>query len=97
MKNCDLTGKKFGKLTVKNRQGSDKSGKNSMWLCKCDCGNEKIINRSSLTNGSSLSCGCKRNPKPEIKIKDSITIDENQCWNWKKKIKKRWIRKNVLY
>ena len=57
----DLTGQKFGRLTVL-RQAPDKikpSGAHSkMWECKCDCGNIKIISRSSLVSGDTVSCGC---------------------------------------
>lgn len=28
------------------------------FLCKCDCGNEKIVQMSSLRNGMTKSCGC---------------------------------------
>lgn len=37
----DLTGKKFLRLTVIKREITDK--KYTTWLCKCDCGNEKVI------------------------------------------------------
>lgn len=37
----DLTGQKFNKLTVIKFSHFDKK-KNSYWLCKCDCGNEKV-------------------------------------------------------
>ena len=55
MKN--LTGKKFGKLTVLKRTGTDKRGQ-AIWLCKCECGNtiETITNR--LNMGKTKSCGC---------------------------------------
>lgn len=33
----DLSGQKFGKLTVINRVGKNKWG-STIWLCKCDCG-----------------------------------------------------------
>lgn len=52
----DLTGQKFGKLTVIMRSYIDK-GKHTKWLCKCDCGNEKIIQGNHLTDGSTRSCG----------------------------------------
>ena len=29
-----------------------------MWLCKCDCGNERIVNGYSLRTGATVSCGC---------------------------------------
>ena len=53
----DLTGKKFGRLTVIKRVENDKSGF-SQWLCKCDCGNEKIVRATSLLKGEIVSCRC---------------------------------------
>ena len=43
----DLTGQRFGRLVVIKREGSDKF-KHSTWLCKCDCGNIKIVDSSHL-------------------------------------------------
>lgn len=82
----DISGKIFGKLTVINHCGYDLSLRNSMYLCRCDCGNEKIINRCSIVNGDSKSCGCLKRPPAQKKIKENILIDENGCWNWKGKI-----------
>lgn len=53
----DLTGQKFNKLTVIKFSHFDKK-KNSYWLCKCDCGNEKIVRRCHLIKGGVQSCGC---------------------------------------
>ena len=56
-----IVGKRVGRLVVIKRAGTrrDKSGRAfSVWLCKCDCGNEKEVQRSSLTRGSTKSCGC---------------------------------------
>lgn len=55
----DLSGQRFGRLTVIERAGSDKR-KNVLWLCKCDCGNTTIVNRCSLKSGNTKSCGCLR-------------------------------------
>lgn len=54
----DLTGQKFGKLTVLKLDHIEKSKK--YWLCKCDCGKEKIVNGYSLKRGDTKSCGCLR-------------------------------------
>lgn len=46
----DITGVRFGRLVVVEKTGSKKSrkrGSKSLWLCKCDCGNEKIVLRNS--------------------------------------------------
>ena len=57
MKRVDLTGKKFGRLTVIEKREPNKKRKTSMWLCRCECGNEKIIASHDLKHGT-LSCGC---------------------------------------
>ena len=59
----DLTGKKFGELLVKQRVEVPeyvKSKSHSYWLCKCNCGNEKIVRGAYLTRGSTESCGCQK-------------------------------------
>lgn len=53
----DLTGKRFGKLTVIRRYGTDRY-KRVIWLCRCDCGNETIAAGTPLKNGHKKSCGC---------------------------------------
>lgn len=55
----DLSGKVFGKLTV-NYAAERKSGQETLWMCSCSCGNEKIAMTSSLTSFSCRSCGCKK-------------------------------------
>lgn len=57
MKKLDLIGKRFGKLLIIKYSGVNKNGK-SMWLCRCDCGNKKIILGYRLRSGNTKSCGC---------------------------------------
>lgn len=52
----DLTGKKFGKLTVIREVDPSKGGR--MWLCRCECGTEKAVLQHNLTQGLSTTCGC---------------------------------------
>lgn len=58
----DLTGTQFGRLTVvrqaENYVNPNTGNKSSRWLCKCECGNQKIIRRGDLQSGKTLSCGC---------------------------------------
>lgn len=57
----DLTGKKFGRLTVIGRAENHTTPNGSvvtMWKCRCDCGNEKIVATQKLRKGNSQSCGC---------------------------------------
>ena len=58
-KSQDLTGKKFGMLTVLAELQERRHGK-VMWLCKCDCGKLHIAPGTRLVNGNVHSCGCLR-------------------------------------
>lgn len=58
MKAIDLTGKKFGRLTVIRRDGH--KGHRVAWLCRCSCGNFKRIASLDLRCGDTKSCGCFR-------------------------------------
>jgi len=53
----DLTGQKFGMLTVLKEAGRSEREK-VLWLCRCDCGNERIIRGDALVDGGTQSCGC---------------------------------------
>ena len=59
----DLTGKKFGRLTV-IKQAEDYVNKNgsreAQWLCKCDCDNPNfvVVTGHRLKGGNTKSCGC---------------------------------------
>ena len=52
----DITGNKYGRLIVIER--AENQGEQTMWLCKCDCGNNTIVNGYHLKNGHIQSCGC---------------------------------------
>jgi hypothetical protein len=54
-KRKDLSGLRFGHLTVLRLDKDKDSNKN--WLCKCDCGKEKVIREGSLVSGATKSCG----------------------------------------
>ncbi len=70
----DLTGKKFGQLTVirhhneiiKTKHGSTVHS----WHCRCDCGKQTIVRGDCLTRGSTKSCGCSRHKVGRL----------NKCW-----------------
>lgn len=54
----DITGNKYGRLTVLNIYGRN-NGK-ILWECECDCGNIVIVSGNNLKNGHTQSCGCYR-------------------------------------
>ena len=60
MSKYDITGQKFGYLTVLERDTSTIGEKNSKWICKCECGSVKTYLRCSLVSGHTKSCGCKK-------------------------------------
>lgn len=53
----DLSGKRFGRLTVIERGENSKTGQ-AYWWCFCDCGEVKQFRGTHLTSGRSTSCGC---------------------------------------
>lgn len=74
MKRMDLTGKKYGRLTVlreaESRTRKDGKGTLRYWVCKCTCGNITEVRQEQLIKGKSKSCGCYRRecakkPDPE--------------------------------
>lgn len=68
----DLTGQKFGYWTVLGRAPSKKG--NTMWLCRCECGTERAVYRSSLLSGASVRCGCSDTMIPGTKTGRLTTI-----------------------
>ena len=53
---ADITGQRFGQLVAVERVGSRNN--QSLWLCKCDCGNTTVVAMSNLKDGHTTSCGC---------------------------------------
>jgi hypothetical protein len=53
----DLTGERFGRLLIHNKDGYNKHHQ-LYWLCECDCGKFKKVLGSLLRNGMTQSCGC---------------------------------------
>ena len=58
--NLSLKGKRFGRWSVLKQMCSNKH-KQTMWLCRCDCGTESIVMGGNLVAGTSVSCGCFKN------------------------------------
>ena len=57
-----IIGEKFGRLSVIRFIGTDKN-RQSLFECKCDCGNTVIVNSNKLKSGHTASCGCYRKEK----------------------------------
>lgn len=58
----DLTGRRFGKLTVLEEAGPAGRDGRVYWRCRCDCGAEVVTTSGQLTAGYKKSCGCLGHP-----------------------------------
>lgn len=58
MRRIDMSGQKFGRLTVVD-YAYTKNG-NAHWNCLCECGNNTIVDGSEMRRGFTVSCGCYR-------------------------------------
>jgi len=68
----NLVGKRYGKLIVLERSDTVKS--KTRWLCRCDCGKEKIVGGSDMSQGKIKSCGCLRTPNEIGKKYGLLTV-----------------------
>lgn len=55
----DLTGQRFGRWIVLSRGPYSAAGR-TRWLCRCDCGVERMVQTNNLKAGRDVSCGCFR-------------------------------------
>ncbi len=55
-KKIDLTGQRFGRLTV--LRPAENIGGRTAWVCRCDCGRETTAKTYHLRSGHTASCGC---------------------------------------
>lgn len=107
----DLIGKKFGQLLVLSLDHKQpkysKQGKNEgyryFFLCKCDCGKEKIINGESIVRGLTVSCGCYRKKvfnhiihgKTNTRLYNIWSSMKQRCYYEKHKEFKYWGGKGI--
>lgn len=89
----NLEGYRFGRLFVKSftyeyRSYPSKYRAIKLWICKCDCGNEKKITTSALVKGLTVSCGCfnrerasSLGPRTDLTGKrfDRLYVEEYGC------------------
>lgn len=69
----DLTGNKYGMLTVTSKTDERIYGRQVVWKCLCDCGNYKDVATNSLTQGNTKSCGCLWDSSGELAIRDYLS------------------------
>lgn len=77
----DMTGKRFGRLTVLHR-AQNRSGMTA-WHCRCDCGTELDVIAHNLVIGNTRSCGClKRDRVSDALFKHGLSKSHiYHVWN----------------
>ena len=76
----DLTGQRYGKLTV--LAPAENIGSRTAWLCRCDCGQETIVMTVRLRDGHRTSCGCDKEHfgEPPCEVgRASLTYIDGTC------------------
>ena len=81
-KMIDMTGRRYGRLTVIKLD--HRIERKAYWECLCDCGNVLVVRNCALTSGNTKSCGCLNN---ELRLErnfthrmsDTITYESWQC------------------
>lgn len=66
LKREDISGQRFGRLTAVKYLKSNRNGQ-AFWECRCDCGFLTVVNISCLKSGRTLSCGCLKLKKKQLK------------------------------
>ena len=88
----DLTGQRYGKLTV--LRPAENIGTRTAWQCRCDCGQELTVTTRDLRRGRRTSCGCDRpvvDPSPGGFGRASLTYIDGTCVEM---IRSRTVRSN---
>jgi len=92
----DLTGKKFNRLKVIKRVYPNTKYGRVRWLCKCDCGTEKIIPANHLTNNDIKSCGCYKREEarenPHHRLPLSVSNMRQAILTYKMSAKRRGVK-----
>ena len=80
MKKADLTGMRFGKLTVIEDSGKRTKNGTVIWKCLCDCGNVSLVAANNLKSKThpTISCGCERKKRF---LKDGYTLLNKRLYN----------------
>lgn len=86
----DITGEKFGRLTVVSLAGTKLVGTRkkhrAIWNCQCDCGGTAVVTGASLRSGNTKSCGC---------LLRDITVD--RCTSHGNATRKRQTKEYTTY
>lgn len=91
-KKLDLTGQRFGKLTV--LEPAENIGRCTAWRCRCDCGQETVAPTKRLRDGHRTSCGCDKahfDEAPHVVGRASLNYVDGTCVEM---LRARTVRRN---
>ncbi len=95
----DLTGQRFGRLTVISISRKVQSGKRERyyWKCRCECGNYHETRSDSLTSGNVQSCGCLHREQAikNVSLHHSHKKSASRIYRIWQKMKDRCLNENV--
>jgi hypothetical protein len=78
----NLTGKRFGRWKVLALHPERDRTSGVLWLCRCDCGIERVVSRHALRTGDSKSCGCLRREMSKRPKKHGLSDSRAyRCWS----------------
>lgn len=88
----DETGNRYGRLEVLSYEGMTERS-HTMWLCRCDCGGEKVVLATSLRSGYTASCGCLQSESRKTsRLKHGLT--ETVTYKTWRSMKERCLNEN---
>lgn len=81
MKALDLTGQRFGRLVVLDKE-TQRRGTLVMWRCRCDCRKEVSAAALRLRNGQKQSCGCLHDEMAVARLTKHGMTHSPEYMNW---------------
>lgn len=85
----ELTGERFGRLLVLHRLSTKQAGKQVIWHCKYDCGNETDVLSYNLRSGHTTSCGCVHDENMKNGLRSSHGLIESRLYSIWENMKQR--------
>ena len=104
-KSLELTGLKFGRLTVIERdyiKEKEIKNKRAYWKCECECGNIVSTTSNKLISGHSQSCGCLRKENVSKALTKKAIAENGSFAEWviknisKDFIDSYWSKTNIV-
>lgn len=88
----DEVGNRYGRLEVISYEGMTERS-HTRWLCRCDCGGEKVVLATSLRSGYTASCGCLQSESRKTsRLKHGLT--ETATYKTWRSMKERCLNEN---